>query len=112
MGMGTMDTTYRVGALWQSHRPIMRECEGWTDIGEVLPVARNVSEGQAATYSGLTPLSRLSGKGGRPSKLARGVNKHALRTNYLSAFAAVSVSAIDVNRCKSVPGTELRSCVQ
>ena len=66
-----------------------------TDIGEVLPVARNVSEGKAATYAGLTPLSRRSGKGGKPSKLARGVNKHALRTNYLSAIAAVSASAID-----------------
>ena len=66
-----------------------------TDIGEVLPVARNVSEGKAATYTGLTPLSRLSGKGGKPSKLARGVNKHAVRTNYLSAIAATSASAID-----------------
>ena len=66
-----------------------------TDIGEVLPVARNVSEGKAATYAGLTPLSRLSGKGGSPSKLARGVNKHAVRTNYLSAVAATSASAID-----------------
>lgn len=66
-----------------------------TDIGEVLPVARNASEGKAATYAGLTPLSRLSGKGSKPSKLARGVNKHALRTNYLSAIAAVSASAID-----------------
>ena len=66
-----------------------------TDIGEVLPVARNVSEGKVATYAGLTPLSRRSGKGGKPSKLARGVNKHALRTNYLSAIAAVSASAID-----------------
>ncbi len=66
-----------------------------TDIGEVLPVARNASEGRTATYTGLTPLSRLSGKGGKPSKLARGVNKHALRTNYLSATAAISVSAID-----------------
>jgi transposase len=66
-----------------------------TDIGEVLPVARNVSEGKAATYAGLTPLSRLSGKGGSPSKLARGVNKHAVRTNYLSAIAATSASAID-----------------
>ena len=66
-----------------------------TDIGEVLPVARNVSEGKAATYAGLTPLSRLSGKGGSPSKLARGVNKHAVRTNYLSAIAATSASSID-----------------
>lgn len=66
-----------------------------TDIGEVLPVARNVSEGKAATYAGLTPLSRQSGKGGKASKLARGVNKHAIRTNYLSAIAAISCSAID-----------------
>jgi transposase len=66
-----------------------------TDIGEVLPVARNVSEGKAATYAGLTPLSRQSGKGSSPSKLARGVNKHAVRTNYLSAIAAIPASAID-----------------
>ncbi len=59
-----------------------------TGIGEALPVARNVSEGKAATYAGLTPLSRRSGKSGKPSKLARGVNKPALRTNYLSAIAA------------------------
>ena len=66
-----------------------------TDIGEVLPVARNCSEGKVATYAGLTPLSRRSGQGGKPSKLARGVNKHALRTNYLSAIAAIPASAID-----------------
>jgi transposase len=66
-----------------------------TDVGEVLPVARNVSEGKTATYVGITPLSRISGKGGKKSKLARGVNKHAARTNYLSAVAATSASAID-----------------
>ena len=66
-----------------------------SDIGEVLPVARNASEGMTATYTGLTPLSRRSGKGGKRSKLARGVNKHALRANYLSAIAAISASAID-----------------
>ena len=66
-----------------------------TDIGEFLPLARNVSEGKAATYVGLTPLSRRSGKGCKSSKLARGVNKHALRANYLSAIAAISASAID-----------------
>ena len=65
------------------------------DIGEVLPLARNVSEGQAATYSGLTPLSRRSGKKDGPSKLARGVNKHAARANYQSAVAARNASAID-----------------
>jgi transposase len=57
------------------------------DVGEVLPLARNVSEGKAATYAGLTPLSRRSGKKGRPSRLARGINKHATRANYLSAVA-------------------------
>jgi transposase len=65
------------------------------DVGEVLPLARNVSEGKAATYAGTTPLSRRSGKKGRPSKLARGVNKHALRANYPSAVAARKASAID-----------------
>lgn len=66
-----------------------------TDLGEILPVARNVSEGSAATYAGLTPLSRISGKGGKGSKLARGVNKHAARTNYMAAIAATSASSID-----------------
>ena len=66
-----------------------------TDVGEVLPAARNVTEGKAATYAGLTPLSRLSGKGGKSSKLARGVNKHAARTNYISAVVATTASAID-----------------
>ena len=70
-----------------------------TDIAEILPVARHVSEGKAATYAGLTPLSRRSGKaaadGKGSSKLARGTNKHALRTNYLSAVAALQASAID-----------------
>lgn len=65
------------------------------DIGEVLPLARNVSEGRAATYSGLTPLSRRSGSKDGPSKLARGVNKHAARANYLAAVAARQRSAID-----------------
>lgn len=65
------------------------------EIGEVLPLARNESEGKAATYAGLTPLSRTSGKvTGRP-RLARGVNKHALRANYLSALAALQNSALD-----------------
>lgn len=65
-----------------------------TDIGEVLPVARHVSEGKAATYAGLTPLSRHSAGKGK-SKLARGTNKHALRTNYLSAVASIQASSID-----------------
>jgi transposase len=65
------------------------------DVGEILPLARNVSEGKAATYAGLTPLSRASGKKEGPSRLARGVNKQAARSNYLSAIAAVKCSALD-----------------
>ena len=38
------------------------------------------------------PFQDTADKG---SKLARGVNKHAVRTNYLAAIAAVSASAID-----------------
>ena len=64
-------------------------------IGEILPLARNESEGKAATYGGLTPLSRRSAKGGKPSRLARGVNKHAVRVLYLSAVSAKQVSALD-----------------
>lgn len=64
------------------------------DVGEVLPLARNVSEGRAATYAGITPLSRLSCGKGR-SKLARGVNKHAARANFLSAQASINTSALD-----------------
>ncbi len=64
-------------------------------IGEILPLARNVSEGKAATYAGVTPLSRRSGKKKGPSKLARGINKHAVRAIYLSAVSAKQLSAID-----------------
>lgn len=65
------------------------------DVGEILPLARNVSEGKAATYTGLTPLSRSSGRSEGRSRLARGVNKHALDANYLSALSALKCSALD-----------------
>jgi transposase len=65
------------------------------DVGEILPLARNVSEGKAATYAGLTPLSRSSGKSEGRSRLARGVNKHALDANYLSALSSLQSSALD-----------------
>jgi len=64
-------------------------------IGEILPLARNVSEGKAATYAGVTPLSRRSGKKHGPSRLARGVNKHAVRALYLSGVSAKCRSALD-----------------
>ena len=40
-------------------------------------------------------LSRSSGKLQGRSRLARGVNKHALRALYLSALAAIRCSALD-----------------
>lgn len=64
-------------------------------IGEILPLARNQSEGKSATYAGITPLSRRSGKIEGRSKLARGVNKHAVRAVYLSAVSARQCSALD-----------------
>ena len=65
------------------------------DVGEVLPLARNTTEPKAATYAGITPLSRNSGKTRGRSRLARGVNKHALRANYLSAVSSLKCSALD-----------------
>lgn len=63
-------------------------------VGELLPVVRHATEPQAATYSGLTPLCRKSGKSDKSSRSKR-VNKNLLRAHYLSATAARPVSAID-----------------
>lgn len=63
-------------------------------VGEVLPLARSLSEAKVATYAGLTPLSRFSREKGK-SILARGVNKHALHACYMSAVATRRVSALD-----------------
>jgi transposase len=64
-------------------------------IGELLPVTRNATEGQAATYSGVTPLARKSGKSLDRKRLARGVNKRILDVLYKSSVVAIGVSAID-----------------
>jgi len=59
------------------------------------PLPANVSEGKAATYAGLTPLSRQSAQG-REGVEARPRGEQARhQTNYLSAIAAISCSAID-----------------
>ena len=58
-------------------------------LGEIAPMARIMSEGACATYSGVTPLSRTSGKSKKKSRLARGVNKHALHALYLSSRASL-----------------------
>ncbi len=64
-------------------------------IGELLPVARTSREAQSATYSGVTPLGRKSGKSLNTSSLTRGVNKWVLHALYTSAVAAKKCSAID-----------------
>lgn len=64
-------------------------------VGEVLPLARHVSEAKVATYCGVTPLCRRSGKSDGRDRLARGTNKHVLRALYLSATASRRVSALD-----------------
>ncbi len=64
-------------------------------IGELLPVARLADEGQCATYAGLTPLSRQTGKGENRRRIARGVNKRVLHALYTSAVASIGSSAMD-----------------
>ena len=63
-------------------------------VAELLPLARHSSEAQAATYSGVTPLSRSSGKQSQ-SHLARRTNKRIVRALFLSALASIKDSAID-----------------
>jgi transposase len=64
-------------------------------IGELLPIARHTSEGKAATYSGVTPLSRKTGKSKDRPLLARGTNHQVLNALYMSSVSAVKCSAID-----------------
>jgi len=68
---------------------------GGAIIGELLPVARLASEGKCATYAGVTPTSRQTGKSKGSGHLARGVNKHLLRALYISSVASIKHSAID-----------------
>lgn len=62
--------------------------------GELGPLARTSTEAKVATYAGLTPIARTSGKLGR-KRLARGVNKHAQQACYMSAIASLRRSALD-----------------
>lgn len=64
-------------------------------VSELLPVARTSTEAQCATYSGVTPLARRSGKSLNNDKLIQGSNKRVLKALYTSAVAAVQSSAID-----------------
>lgn len=66
-----------------------------TLIGEALPLARNLPEGNVATYCGQTPLSRRSARMHGRSRLARGVNKYLSHALFMSSVAATRHSAID-----------------
>ena len=64
-------------------------------LGWYRPMAIGRTEAQAAMYSGLTPVSRRSGKSTGRDHLGRRVNKKILRMLYLSAVASLKASAID-----------------
>lgn len=64
-------------------------------ISEHAPVARETTEAKSATYSGVSPLARKSGKSLNKDKLAQGINQRVLNALYTGAVAAVQHSAID-----------------
>jgi len=73
-------------------------------VSELLPVARTATEAQSATYAGVTPLNRKTGKMPNRPRLARGTNKKILKALYLSSVASLRASAID----KAYFGKKLR----
>jgi len=64
-------------------------------VSELLPVARTSTEPKCATYSGVTPLGRKSGKSLDKDRLTQGVNKRVLHALYTSSVVAVKNSAMD-----------------
>ena len=64
-------------------------------VSELLPVARTSTEPKSATYSGVTPLARKSGKSLDNDRLTQGVNKRVLHALYTSSVAAIKNSSID-----------------
>ena len=60
-----------------------------TIIGEVGDIKRFASEAKFATYCGLAPLCRQSGKSKGTNRLARQTNKRLLRVMYLSALSSI-----------------------
>jgi len=64
-------------------------------VSELLPVARTSTEPKSATYSGVTPLARKSGKSLNKDRLAQGVNKRVLHALYTSSVVAIKNSAVD-----------------
>ena len=64
-------------------------------LSELYPVARTSTEPKCATYAGVTPLSRKSGKSLDNDKLTQGVNKRVLHSLYTSSVVAINNSAVD-----------------
>lgn len=64
-------------------------------VSELLPVARTSTEAKSATYAGVTPLSRKSGKSLDNDKLTQGSNKRVLHALYTSSVVAVGNSSVD-----------------
>ncbi len=64
-------------------------------LGWYRPLAVRRTEGQTASYSGLTPMSRRSGKSAGRDHLRRWTNRRLMHALYLSAIAAIRVSALD-----------------
>jgi transposase len=64
-------------------------------VSELFPVARVAPEPRSATYSGVTPLARKSGKSFDKDRLAQGVNKRVLHALYTSSVVAIKHSSVD-----------------
>ena len=64
-------------------------------ISELYPVARVAPEPKSATFAGVTPLSRKSGKSLDRDRLAQGVNKRVLHALYTSSVVAIKHSSVD-----------------
>jgi transposase len=64
-------------------------------ISELYPVARVAPEPKSATFAGVTPLSRKSGKSLDKDRLAQGVNKRVLHALYTSSVVAIKHSSVD-----------------
>jgi len=64
-------------------------------ISELLPVARTSTEAKSATYAGVTPLARKSGKSLDNDRLTQGVNKRVLHALYTSSVVAIKHNAVD-----------------
>ena len=66
-----------------------------TLLGEWAPLARVATKAGCATYGGVTPVSRESGKGKGHCKKAQNVNKRVLNALFKGAMASLRTSDMD-----------------